>query len=535
MRRAKTMSVTSRWAAAVAICTACFGLLAGATTLEAQSAAPPVANGALPSAYVEQAPEAFQQLHQQVSQLETLQVVPPGLPDSGAFAPVGPPVASPEDTANPAAELPGGEGPVVPGSGQSFPLGVSYRYNAGGGYTQLASEQGEFTFNMQNLFALDGTFYDHANVNTSEKGFNLPYTRNYFFGNITKNIAYQLAFQESLGTFNVLDMWANFEFSEQFNVRLGRMVTPFLYEYYIFWPGWGPVITDSPLFQIAGHRREGAMAWGRLFGNKIQYQQGVFNASDGTFYDLGTGVDYVGAVDYTPFKGRGGPFDSLGGGVGVDTGMRNYSLAAGSTDNFVNGGGEPTTNNVYVSSSGVPFFEYISTMSASGFETRVAPHLYWYGRFSVLAEWAYAQRQLTNTANGVQATERVNGYYVTTSYFLTGERNSGDGLSGFGAVSPLRPFSLRGPNRGPGGWEIAFQYSQLRIGNNVVTAGFVDPLYNATQLNQSMLGVNWYVNKYVKFSFDWVNDQTNRAVPISSSGAPVSQYNIYWSRVALMF
>lgn len=485
----------------------------------------------------------LRELRQQVQQLQALQSQPAPGANFGAPGPrnlsgqglYGAPDGSREDTANPAAELPGGEGPVVPGSGDNFPLGVSYRYNSGGGYTSLATKDGEFTLNLQNLVALDGTFYDKSNVNTNEKGFNLPFTRNYFFGNITQNIDYQLAFQESLGTFNFLDMWANFELSEKLNIRVGRMVSPFLYEYYIFWPAWGPVITDSPLFQIAGHRREGAMLWGRLLDNKIQYQQGVFNASDGTFYALGSGVDYVGAIDFTPFKGSQGVFDSLGGGVGVDTGRRNYSLAAGATNNFVNGAGEPTTNNVYVGSSGVPFFEYVSTMSANGMQTRVAPHFYWYGRFSLVAEWAYSQRQLVNNATGIQGLEKVNGYYVTTSYFLTGEKNSGDGLSGFGAVSPNNPFMPRHGRYGSGGWELGFQYSQLKLSNNVVSDGFADSAVNATALNQTMLGVNWYPNKYTKVSFDWVNDQMNKAVPISASGTPASHYNIYWTRVALMF
>ena len=247
---------------------------------------------------------------------------------------------SAEDTADPQAGLPGGEGPATPGSGDNFPMKISYRYNSGGGYTSISSDDGEFTLNLQNLVALDGTFYDKASVNTTEKGFNIPYTRNYFFGNITKDWDYQLAFQESLGSFNYLDMWLNYRWCpDKLNIRVGRMVTPFLYEYYIFWPGFGPVMTDSPLFQIAGHRRQGVMAWGRLFENKVQYQQGVFNSLAGGFFNLDRAVNYIGSLDLTPWKGTKGWLDSFGGGVGVQTGLNQYALAAGSTDNFVNGGG----------------------------------------------------------------------------------------------------------------------------------------------------------------------------------------------------
>ncbi len=88
---------------------------------------------------------------------------------------------------------------------------------------------------------------------------------------------------------------------------------------------------------------------------------------------------------------------------------------------------------------------------------------------------------------------------------------------------------------GPGAWELAGQYSQMKRGGNVVTDGFADPLINATQLNQLMLGVNWWMNKYTRASFDWVNDKTNKAVPIGSNGHLTSQYDIYWVRLAMFF
>ncbi|MGE3808722.1 MAG: hypothetical protein AB7K24_28995, partial [Gemmataceae bacterium] len=130
----------------------------------------------------------------------------------------------PEDTADPQSGLPGGEGPLVPGSGDNFPMRVSYRYNGGGGYTSLSTPDGEYSVNLQNLVAFDGTFYDKANIATPVKGFNLPFSRNYLFGNITRDWDYQIAFQESLGSFNVLDMWANYRHSDQFNIRFGRKV-----------------------------------------------------------------------------------------------------------------------------------------------------------------------------------------------------------------------------------------------------------------------------------------------------------------------
>jgi len=423
----------------------------------------------------------------------------------------------------------------VPGSGDNFPLQASYRYNAGGGYTSLSTTDGKYSVNLQNLVTLDGTFYNKANINTSQKGFNVPFARNYLFGNITKDWDYQIAFQEALGSFNILDLWFNYRLNDRFNVRFGRMVTPFLYEYLTIYPGWSPVMTLSPLANIAGRRHEGVMAWGRLFENKIQYQQGVFNAADGTFYDLTDRVDYIGALDVTPFKGSSEILDSLGGGIMLETGLRQYPLNQSGSTIFIIGGGEPNTNFAYFGSTGVPFFNYLPTINANGLQTRVAPHLYWFGRLSILAEYAYQQRHLENTVTGVRGLEQVNGYYVNLSYFLTGERYRADGLSSYTAISPIRPFIPSQHLFGWGAWEIAAQYSQLWLNHGVVADGFADPLVNATQLNQLMVGVNWWMNKYTKLGFDWVNVQTNKAVPLSTNGNPSSQYNIFWARIAMFF
>ena len=49
-----------------------------------------------------------------------------------------------------------------------------------------------------------------------------------------------------------------------------------------------------------------------------------------------------------------------------------------------------------------------------------------------------------------------------------------------------------------------------------------------------MVGLNWWPNKYVRISFDWVNDKFNRAIPLGG-GNPVDRYNIFWTRVAMFF
>ena len=330
-----------------------------------------------------------------------------------------------------------------------FPLMVKYKYNFGGGYFQLSDKSGEFTLKLQNQVTADGTFYDRQNIPTTERGFNIPFQRLYLYGNITKNWEYQVATQGFLGSFNLLDAFINAHFDDRVQFKMGRMLSPFLYEYYGFSPAWEPVITNSPIFQLAGKRQVGAMVWGKLFNNKVQYQTGVYNGVEGAFFDLDRSKDFLGALTITPFKGGDNiALDSLGFGAGVETGNQNYLLNSGSSNNFINGAGEPTLNQNYITSTGVPFFQYENNVRAAGNRTKIAPHFFWFGRFSLLGEYIYETRQL---AQGLTAARSVQqGFYVNASYFLTGERYSGDGTGGYTTISPIRPFDPPQPPMGTG-------------------------------------------------------------------------------------
>ncbi len=414
-----------------------------------------------------------------------------------------------------------------------FPLKLSYKYNFGGGYTQLSDPDGEFTLKFQNQLTADGTFYDRQNMPTTEKGFNVPFQRAYLYGNITKNWEYQVAEQGFLGSFNLLDMFINAHFDDRFQFKFGRMLSPFLYEYYGFSPAWEPVITNSPLFQLAGKRQIGAMLWGQLFDQKLQYQAGVYNGIDGGFFDFDRNKDFLGAVTLTPFKDRGDSiFQHLGAGVGVQTGWQNYLLNRGATANFINGAGEPTLNDNFITSTGVPFFQYNADVRAAGNRTKIAPHFFWFGRFSVLAEYLIQSRELADSTRQGMSVQR--GFYVNTSYFLTGERYNGDGLGGYTTISPIHPFMPSQGQWGPGAWELAAQFSELNVGTGDFQRGFADPNLYANRLDQLMVGMNWWPNKWTRISFDWVFDEFNRPI-LPGGGNPIDRYNIFWTRFAMFF
>jgi len=422
-----------------------------------------------------------------------------------------------------------------------YPLKGRYKYhhdgtgpNGGGGYFIFSDHNDEFSLNISNQITIDGTFFDRANLPTSEQNFNSPFTRLYFYGNITKDWSYQVGTQGFLGTYNLLDMFMSWHLGKNLTLRAGKGLAPPLYEYYAFSPALEPVITNSPLFQLAGKRPLGIMFSGTLFDNRMQWWSGVTNAATSLYGDLNRNVDYNGAVDFTPFRGerwKDTHLEGLGGGVGFSAGQQHYKLAQDGIG-FLNNG-EATTNPAFATVVGLPFYVYNQDVWADGMRSRVAPHLYWFGRFSVLAEMMNHSRVLTDGQNTGRSTQWA--YYVNASYWLTGERDfMGNGFQGYTTMEPLRPFIPTKGEYGPGAWQVAAQWSEFNAGRGDIDRGFVDLSRSTERMSNFMTGVNWWPNKYTRLSFDYVWTWFNNPIQLVGPG-PVDQYNTFWMRFAMFF
>ncbi len=443
----------------------------------------------------------------------------------------------------------GGGGSIGRGSrtGERNPLGqkvnVEYKYNFAGGYFNFADDDKEFVLNIQNMIAMDGTFFDRQEAPTREKGFNIPFQRLYAYGNVTKNWEYQISEQASLGGFNLLDLLVNVHYDDRLMLKFGRFLTPFYYQDYATFPMLVPTMSYSPLSNFSGQRQVGAMIWGKPFDNRVQYQLGIFNGIPDGYYDFDTNKDFAGSLTITPFKPYDdSPLRDLGFGVSAETGWQNYMLNRQQQITFIAGAGTPTTNRQFFTSTGVSFFEYNSDVRADGNRTRIAPHIFYYNRFSLLAEYVIQSRELANPTRHGMSVQR--GFYVQTSYFLTGEKNRGDGTGGFPTIIPNHPLNPSKGEYGPGAWELASMYTLLDVGTGDIARGFAAPTW-ATRLNEVQVGMNWWPNKYVRVSFDWVYDRFNQSIPwpVNNSATgqtsgpvnPINQFTVFWTRMAFFF
>jgi phosphate-selective porin OprO/OprP len=83
------------------------------------------------------------------------------------------------------------------------------------------------------------------------------------------------------------------------------------------------------------------------------------------------------------------------------------------------------------------------------------------------------------------------GYYVQTSYFLTGEHRSyKTSEAAFSRTKPKNNYSYGGA------WEVKARYSQLDLNDSYITGG---------KLNDITAGLNWYLNPNTKFMWDYVH------------------------------
>ncbi|WP_337175020.1 porin [Paludisphaera sp.] len=421
------------------------------------------------------------------------------------------------------------------------PLKSRYKYHhdgtgplGGGGFFSFSDVDDEFSLNVSHQITVDGTFFDRANLPTIEQNFNIPFARQFFYGNITKDWSYQVGTQGFLGTYNLLDLFMTWHLSNNISLRAGKGLAPPLYEYYAFTPALEPVITNSPLFQLAAKRPIGFMFSGATQDNRMQWWSGVTNAGTALYGDLNRNVEYNGAVDFTPFRGdrwKDSIFEGLGGGIGLSAGKQQYALHQSGIA-FTNNG-EATTNPAFVTSVGLPFYVYNPNIWADGMRSRVAPHIYWFGRFSVLAEMMNHSRELTDGRTSGRSTQWA--YYVNASYWLTGERDfMPTGFQGYTTIEPLRPFILRKGEYGPGAWQLAGQWSEFNAGRGDIDRGYVDPARSTERSNQFMGGVNWWPNKYTRLSFNYVWTGFNNPIQLVGPGS-IDNYQTFWMRFAMFF
>jgi phosphate-selective porin OprO/OprP len=255
----------------------------------------------------------------------------------------------------------------------------------------------------------------------------------------------------------------------------------------------------------------GAQVSGSVLSDSIAYAGGYFNGSNdgsnGIFTQWADANEGVARLFLRPFTTVNvNAIQQFGIGVAGSAGHQHGSIAGLKTV------GQTT------------FFKYSSTAVASGQHNRISPQAYYYaGPFGVLSEYVLSSQDVLN--NGIIRRIRNEAWQVAGSVMLTGEKNGYNGIRPHNAFAPTKGL------RHLGAVELAVRHSHVRIDGDAFPL-LADPKTAAQQANENGIGVNWFLNRYVKLTMDYEHTGFRMASGIVT---PLHCESVLMSRIQLAF
>ncbi len=135
---------------------------------------------------------------------------------------------------------------------------------------ELSSPDDEFKLTFHNMTQVEYRAFPLSQEGLLHSQFFIPRQRWYFTGRATRNIEFYTSINRGYGSLDVLDAFLSYRIGERLQFRVGRMKTPYLYEYYSIAEG-DLVAPERSMYagNLAGNRQEGAMAMGELFKGRL--------------------------------------------------------------------------------------------------------------------------------------------------------------------------------------------------------------------------------------------------------------------------
>jgi phosphate-selective porin OprO/OprP len=125
---------------------------------------------------------------------------------------------------------------------------------------------------------------------------------------------------------------------------------------------------------------------------------------------------------------------------------------------------------------------------------------------------------------------QFDGGYAEVAYALTGEtRKYNPSAAAYGGIVPANPLSFT--ENGWGAWEIAGRVSTMNLNDQLATANGVaggrQTIYTAA--------LNWYVNRNVRFMFDYLHGDIAKQISPTNFGDAGSKFNAFAMRTQVAF
>lgn len=353
------------------------------------------------------------------------------------------------------------------------------------GFQIRSPDKKSYRLRLRGYVQTDGRFFADGGDDTGSSTFTMRRVRPILEGTLFEYADFRIMPDFGGGNASLFDAYLNLRPWSFAQFQTGKYKSPFGLER--LQSGTALTFIERGLpTEVVPNRDVGAMLHGEWREGLLSYQIAAMNGvTDGASGDNDTndGKDLVVRVFGHPFQEVAfEPLQGLGIGLAASFGEQENATAR------------------YRTAGRATFFRYGTNVLENGNRVRFSPQAYWYwGPFGLLAEWVRSSPQL-RLPDGSEIEPDIDAWQIAASYVLTGEDSS------FRGVTPSSPF--RGAEGGGwGAWQIAARYGELRIDDEVFDRGFASRATAAERARAWTLGVNWYLNPFVKISLNY--DQTH--------------------------
>lgn len=375
----------------------------------------------------------------------------------------------------------------------------------------VKSKDQSFQLKFRAQIQTDGRFFFNDNTSSGSDTFLIRRLRPTLEGTVFKYFDFRLMPDFGNGTTSLQDAWVDFKYWKAAQLRVGKFKSPIGVERLQSDPA-AQFVETALSTNLVPNRDIGVDLHGEFFDGALTYDAGVFNgvadnASADT--DIHDDKEFAGRIFVLPFKNTANDF------------LNGFGIGLGGSAGNAHGSTLPT----YRSGSQQTIFGFTpasGTVRAFGQRLRIAPQTYYYsGPFGVLSEFVLSSQEVENS--GAKGKVDNRGFQIAGSYVLTGEN------AAYTGVIPRHDFDPR--NGKWGAWELAGRFSTLSIDDDVFSI-FSNPLSSVTDAKAWTMGINWYLNRNLKFMTHF--EQTFFEGGLASNGDRKTE-NLLLSRLQVYF